>query len=188
MAKALELTLRDLAPADATGQRALDVEAVERLVRTLTTGTAEAQYQAVAECCTHDVVLDHILLHVEGKRDFYSVYRLASLFLDYQLEVVDVVAQGSEKMCIWVNLNVRPRGLPFPRVVAPDIVFLHFRQTPDGRTCLCHQFDHHSVFGWLWGCGIIVMPIAELIVRPLSGRLLSLAGRLADTVSSVLRR
>lgn len=81
-----------------------------------------------------------------------------------------------------MDLNVKLAPFYWRRYHLPTVVVLAWRRDDDGLYRLTQQTDHHSFFAFMVVLGWPVSALAERVVRPLTGKLLTLSGLGVDAL------
>ncbi|GLC36397.1 hypothetical protein PLESTB_000766100 [Pleodorina starrii] len=77
--------------------------------------------------------------------------------------------EGCVSAAVWLDQHVTPKGwpLPLPAAVVPTIVLLKFRPCPEtGRPLVYEQYDHVSLYGFIWSFGAPSLWLFEHVLAP----------------------
>eukprot|EP00877_Chromochloris_zofingiensis_P011943 jgi/Chrzof1/7001/Cz02g07070.t1_UROS len=159
---------------------------ITTLIARLLTNDRHLQRKTIEEFVDDNVEFTHILGKVQGKAAFYYIYRLATVSWDYRFEVVDFIKQDDverPKIAVWLNLGIKVPPFYLLRYTFPTIAILHFKRSEDGKYRIIRQYDHHSLYVFLWIFGWPWMSISQMIMLPMAGVLLSTVGKVVDSIS-----
>ncbi|KXZ49703.1 hypothetical protein GPECTOR_20g560 [Gonium pectorale] len=77
--------------------------------------------------------------------------------------------EGACAAAVWLDQHIEPKiwPLPFPAAIVPTIVLLKFRPCPEtGKPLVYEQYDHISLYGFLWSFGPPARWVFEHVVAP----------------------
>ncbi|GBF96395.1 hypothetical protein Rsub_09194 [Raphidocelis subcapitata] len=98
-----------------------------------------------------------------------------------QITYVDYIrSSDGSTVVLQLDLGIKVPPCYLIRYHFPTLVLLKFKAGPDGAPRLAEQVDHHSMLAVLWLLGWPFTTISEMLIRPLSGFLLSRCGWALD--------
>lgn len=166
--------------------KVMDRDTIQFIMRSMTTNNRELQRRVADQFLTDDVKLVHVLGDVQGRDALYGVYRAAVTGLDYELLFNEMVVDEHMAAC-WVDLNLKLPPFFLRRYHLPTVVMLRFRHCEDGLIRICEQIDHHSVFVLMWALGWPFSAVWDLVVRRITGTMMSTSGWAVDTAEDATR-
>ncbi|WIA20456.1 hypothetical protein OEZ85_004865 [Tetradesmus obliquus] len=166
--------------------KVMDRDKLQFIMRSMTTNNRQLQRRVADQFLTDDVKLVHVLGDVQGRDALYGVYRAAVTGLDYELLFNEMVVDEHMAAC-WVDLNLKLPPFFLRRYHLPTVVMLRFRHCEDGLIRICEQIDHHSVFVLMWALGWPFSAVWNLVVRRITGTMMSTSGWAVDAAEDATR-